>query len=186
MSLQVGGMLAFCLVLISTGCSRTQSPDQALNASLASQGQSKTAVYPLAGKVTIDGQPPQSFKTSRSRLVIMLYDPSQPNLRIGQRPHETVNSEGNFAFHAYDRADGVPPGKYIVTFALLNFTTKRGYLGPDQLKNEYNDPDRNQNVPELNIDHQTPGKKNYEFDLKVPSGDPLPAGPKALTEIRSR
>jgi hypothetical protein len=114
----------------------------------------------------------------------MLYDPTKPDIPIGRRPLETVDSDGNFAFHTYDRADGVPPGKYVVTFALLTYKKKRGYLGPDQLKNQYNDPDQNAKIPEFNVDLQPPGKKDYEFNLTTPSGEATPAGPKALTGIR--
>jgi|HubBroStandDraft_6_1064221.scaffolds.fasta_scaffold115982_2 hypothetical protein len=178
---QIGGLLVLCGIFVSVGCSGAQSPDQALNQALSKQGQKKEKVCEFAGKVTIDGQPPQLDK--KSKLLVMLYDPSKPDLPIGRRPLETVDSDGSFAFHTYDRADGAPPGKYVVTFAQLKYKKKRGFLGPDQLKNQYNDPDRNAKIPEFNVDVQPPGKKDYEFNLTTPS-EATAAGPKALTEIR--
>jgi hypothetical protein len=181
---QIGGLLTMCGVFVSVGCSRTQTSEQALDTNLKTQGLTKQGVYPLAGKVTIDGQPPQTDK--KTQLLVMLFDRSQPDLPLKQRPKTTVDSQGNFAFQTYAPADGIVPGKYVVAFALLTYNRKRGYLGPDKLKNQYNDPDHNAGIPEFNIDHQPPGKKDYAFDLKIPSGDGPSPGPKALTGIPDR
>jgi hypothetical protein len=177
------GLLTVFVSFLATGCSG-EAPEQSLNRVLKEQGQSKATVYPLAGKVTIDGQRPQVDR--KTKLVVMLYDPSQPDLPIGRRPVETTDSEGRFAFHTYEQKDGVPAGKYVIVFSLLSYTKKRGYLGPDQLKNQYNDPEVNEKKPDFNINHQPPGKRDYEFDLKVPDGPAGTPGPKALTEIRAR
>ena len=62
--------------------------------------------------------------------------------------------------------------------------TKRGLLGPDQLKNLYNDPDKNKSIPEFHIDHKAPGRKDYVFDLKLAGKEPVePPGQFALTSL---
>jgi hypothetical protein len=177
---QRGGLLALCGVVILSGCGR-ESAEQALNSSLAKAGIQKEKIYPFAGKVTIDGQPPQL--DNKTRLVVMLYNPRKPDIQPALQRYVDCGAGGQFAFTTYTNGDGVPAGKYIVLIAELNHNRKKGYLGPDQLKNQYNDPDKNYNVKEFNIDHVAPGKKDYEFALRSPEGDAAAAGPKSLVKI---
>ena len=80
--------------------------------------------------------------------------------------------------------DLAQPGTYIVTFAKLTKKPK-GFLGPDGFHNLYNDAERNQKeYPELTIQHQAPGKKDYYFDLRIAGRDEVAPGPKALTQIK--
>ena len=44
-------------VLLVAGCSSGQTTDQAIDKALANAGKTRSAVYPLAGKVTVDGIP---------------------------------------------------------------------------------------------------------------------------------
>jgi hypothetical protein len=170
-----------CVIFTAAGCSK--SGDQAsLDALLKQSGDNKPNPCPLAGKVTIDGQPAQYVKPQR--LVMMLYDPTQPDLPPFKRPCKDVSPDGTFAFGTYRKGDGLPAGQFIVAFALLE-VTNRGLLGPDQLNNLYNDPEKNAQFSEFHIDHQAPGREDYVFDLKVAGkpGVPVP-GPRALTELR--
>ena len=173
------GAIGALAVFAAVGCSKSAN-NQSLEALLKQTGQNRAALYPLAGKVTIDGQPPQFVRPNR--LIVMLNDPNNPDLT--RRPCRECNEEGEFAFGTYTKKDGVPAAKYIVTFAVLKITM-RGLLGPDQLNNLYNDPDRNEKVAEFNIVHEAPGREDYAFDLKV-AGQPAVGmpGPKALTELR--
>jgi hypothetical protein len=163
------------------GCGKS-SDKASLEALLKESGDNRDRVYPLAGRVTIDGQPAHFVKPQR--LVMMLYDPSRPDLPPFKRPCKDVSAEGTFAFGTYTKADGLPPGKFVVAFAVLE-VTNRGLLGPDQLNNLYNDPERNEQFPEFHIDHQAPGREDYVFDLKLAGKEAVRvAGPKALTELR--
>ena len=174
------GVIGGCAVLATAGCSRSEN--QSLDALLKQTGKTRADVYPLAGKVTFDGQTPNVVWPDR--LVVMLYDSSKPNLPPNKRPCRQCNDEGEFAFGTYTTGDGLRAGTFVVTFAVLKITMQ-GLKGPDQLKNLYNDPDRNAAVSDFNIVHQAPGKTDYAFDLKIAGQVPIATpGPKALTELR--
>jgi hypothetical protein len=169
----------FVLLASIAGCAK--SSQQSLDAYLKQTGHTRAEVFPLAGKVTIDGQPARYVKPLR--LVVMLYDASKPNLPAFRRPCRECNADGEFSFNTYTQGDGLPPGNYVVTFAVLN-VTMQGLKGPDQLKNLYNDPERNARNPAFKIDHGPPGKKDYLFDLKVDGQAAIEMpGPNSLTEL---
>ena len=95
-------------------------------------------------------------------------------------PFVSVKSDGAFEFPD----GGIPPGKYVLLFAGLQRNRKKGWAGPDALKNLYNDPEVNGKKEQFTIDHQAPGKTNYSFNLNVAGETPVAtAGPKALTHI---
>jgi len=170
-----------CVLLPTVGCGKS-ADSASLTALLKQSGENKPAPYPLAGRVTIDGEPAHYVKPQR--LVMMLYDPARPDLPLFKRPCKDVSAEGTFAFNTYTKGDGLPSGKFVVVFAVLE-VTNRGLLGPDQLNNLYNDPERNSQDSQFIIDHQPPGKEDYVFDLKVAGKDAVKIpGPKALTELR--
>jgi len=178
---EVLGVVGACAILAEAGCGKSGN-NASLAALLRKTGDNRASLYPLAGKVAIDGQPAQYAKPQR--LVMMLFDPTKPNLPPFKRPCKDVSAEGTFAFGTYAKGDGLPAGKFVVTFAVLR-VTNQGLLGPDQLNNLYNDPEKNALNPEFNINHQAPGKEDYAFDLKVAgqAGVAMP-GPMALTELR--
>jgi len=160
------------------GCKRTDN--ESVTAFLKQAGPNRPSVFPLAGKVTIDGQPPQFARPLR--LVVMLHDPSRPG--FGPRHIRQCTDDGEFAFGTYTKQDGVPAGVYIFTFAVLK-VTPQGLIGPDQLKNLYNDPDKNAQVLEFKFAQEPPGKTDRVFDLKVADQTPVEApGPNSVTELR--
>ncbi len=163
-------------VLALTGCARRPSSEQALAVALKDVGQTKSSVYPLAGKVTIDGRAPAYDQ--RTPIFVILVDPSK------LKPLEYVecDEEGHFAFHTYAAADGVRPGTYIVAFARFK-TSRRAKEGSDLLNNLYNDPEKNAVRSEFKIEHADPGKSDYLFDLKLAGLDPATPGPKAITHL---
>lgn len=168
-----------------SGCSGTQSSDEGIKAALTNANQEKHSVAPLAGKVTIDGQPPH-FDKPNQRIFVMLNDPQKPDVPLTDRPTATANSEGEFAFSTYNKGDGWAPGHYVLTFAVLTKKGKKGDVGPDALNNLYNDPDVNAKTPEFVIDHQSPGKSDYAFDLKIEGKEPVKTpGPHALTTLET-
>ncbi|HEV8067049.1 MAG TPA: hypothetical protein VGP76_04880 [Planctomycetaceae bacterium] len=169
-------MLAMLLVV---GCSSGQSPNQAIDKALENAGQKREAVYPLAGTVTVDGMPPDLAEGEW--IVMMLKDPANPQADGLFRP---ISRSGEFAFGTFAKDDGVKAGTYIATFSKLKRGQHKEYPGPDQFLNLYDDPDRNlKEYPELKIDHQPPGKKDYVFDLKIAGREGAAAGPNAVTHF---
>jgi hypothetical protein len=167
-----------CAVLWAGGCKRADN--ESVTAFLKQAGPNRPSVFPLAGKVTIDGQPPQFARPLR--LVVLLHDPSR--LGFGPRHIRQCTDDGEFAFGTYAKQDGVPAGVHIVTFAVLKVTAQ-GLIGPDQLKNLYNDPDKNAQVQEFKFALEPPGKTDCVFDLKVADQSPVELpGPNAVTELR--
>jgi hypothetical protein len=66
------------LVLVAAaGCSGRQSSESRVKKALADAGAKASALYQLAGTVTVDGMPPES-KELKS-LVAVLYDPQKPD-----------------------------------------------------------------------------------------------------------
>jgi hypothetical protein len=176
---KVLGVVGLSAVLTVVGCAR--SSNQSLQAAIKQLGQKPEGLAPLGGKVLIDGQPAHFIKPLK--LVVLLYDPSKPNLPPSRRPCKECNPEGEFSFGTYLKGDGLPAGKFIATFAVLH-VTMRGLMGPDELKNLYNDPDTNAQVPQFNIEHRAPGKTDYVFDLTVAGKQGVQTpGPNALTEL---
>jgi hypothetical protein len=173
-------LLVMTALVASSGCSG-QTASTALDNSLANAKMVREKVYPLAGQVTVDGQPPQLEK--RDSLIVMLNEPGKLDIPSTQKRNMSVRRDGSFAFRTYGSDDGIPPGKYILTFAILRAKGKIGDIGPDKLNNLYNDPDKNSTIPEFVIDHQAPGKSDYRFNLDVAGKEGLTAGPHALTEL---
>jgi hypothetical protein len=149
---------------------------------MATIGHQRTTVYPLAGKITVDGQPPEFAEGDR--IIVMLNDAAKlGTAAIG--PYVYVGKDGDFTFRTYGTDDGVPAGTYIVTFAKLKAKKRSSLIGPDGFHNLYNDAEQNQKqYPELRIEHQPPGKKDYVFNLQIAGRDEVVAGPKALTRIK--
>jgi len=181
----IGTAAAVAAVLLVAGCSRRPTADQAIDAALEKQGEHRGTVYPLGGKVMVDGQVPDT-KSRGNILVVMLNDTSKPDVPLKQRYLARVNPQGDFTFFTYAPGDGVPPAKYVLTFAELKNNKKKGLLGPDQLKNLYNDPDKNAKVDEFVIDHKSPGKTDLVFNLSVQGKEPAEPGPHALTDLKDK
>jgi hypothetical protein len=115
-----------------------------------------------------------------------LYDPQKPESLKKAPIYAVCDEEGRFRFTTYGQGDGVPTGSYVALFAQLRMNTwgQMGYSSPDALKNEYNDPDRNEKIPEFKIDVAAPGKTDYQFDLQIAGKDGTSPGPRAITQIK--
>jgi hypothetical protein len=130
--------------------------------------------FPLAGKVTIDGRAPGDGGT----VIVML------NGNVGGKVEPYCafcKPDGTFRFEG-----GHSPGRFVITIAQLGHRKRvewTQYVGPDELKNLYNDPDKNARRPEFVIRHAAPGKTDYRFDLKVAGVAPVQAGPRALIHL---
>ncbi len=175
-SVRLGAVCAFCLV--TAGCTKQQSTADRVKLAAESSGIKPVTVFPLAGTVTVDNQP-AVLKSRKWVLVVMAYDTSKPDA-IANGPYVPVRADGSFAFPD----GGIPPGKYVLLFAALERSKKKGWVGPDALKNLYNDPDVNGKKEQFTINHQGPGKTDYSFNLSVAGeNQTLQPGPKALTHI---
>jgi hypothetical protein len=183
--LSVPGPIALApllLVLFLAGCSRRESADEAIDRVLKETGQTRHAIARFGGKVTIDGKAPEVPRGQA--LVVILYDPQHPPANHQLLPQSArCRPDGSFVFNTYGTDDGAPAGKYIVLFAELE-PARRGFRGPDGLKNLYNDPDKNEKDPQFQIDLTPPGKLDWYFDLQVANKDPNNnPGPHAATGI---
>jgi len=170
-------LVAACACVAAVGCTRQQSTADRIKQAAESTGIKLATVYPLAGTVTVDSQPAE-LKSRKWSVVVMACDASKPN-GSATGPFVSVRSDGAFEFPD----GGIPPGKYVLLFAALQRNKKKGWVGPDALKNLYNDPDVNGKKEQFTIDHQAPGKTNYAFNLNVAGETPAQPGPRALTHI---
>jgi hypothetical protein len=180
----------------SLGCgSKMPSEEQSVDEFFKSNPQLKRVpVAKVAGRVTVDGQPPPAG----SRLYVILSDPEHL-VRATEPPQiaAVCEAQGAFAFTTFVTGDGVPYGKYVATFVSLHPPRGRGknsggavrglpvYVGPDDLKNLYNDPVKNKGDQAFLIDVQPPGRTNYEFNLSVAGKEAITTpGEYAVTTMR--
>ena len=116
---------------------------------MSESGKAQEKAYPLAGKVTIDGQTPK-FTDRSYRLVVVLNDPDNLGVPATQRPHVEAKKNGEFAFSRLGNGTE-SAGKYIVTFGAFERRAKFGFIPPDKLHNLYGDPDANAKLPSLSL-----------------------------------
>jgi hypothetical protein len=168
------GVAATLIFIVSSGCDGRQSAAERLDKAYKSAGMDPVAGYPLGGRLTIDNEPPVA-KSARSRFVAIAYATAKPDAKANSNARVFVKPDGTFELSA------LPPGKYVMLFAQLDYDPRMGFFGPDGLQNLYNDPDINAKKPEFVIDHQAPGRTDYTFHLSV-AGETPPAtpGPKAF------
>jgi hypothetical protein len=168
-----------CLWIGILGCGGRNSTSERLEKAYQSSSMKPVAVYPFAGKVTIDHGQPQAGPVG-SVLVVVAYDTSAPGAPAIDNAVAIANGEGSFEFDG-----GLRPGKYVMLFAQLKRTPRGNFRSGDAFNNLYNDPDVNAKKPEFVIDHEAPGKTNYEFNLTVAGETPVETpGPKALVGSR--
>jgi hypothetical protein len=162
-------LVVFALTI--AGCSGRENADQSLDRALQEANRTRDATAKFAGRVTIDGQKP-ALKRGQV-LVVMLYDPQKPPADRQIVPRAArCRPDGSFTFNTYGTDDGAPVGNYIMLFAVLK-AAKGGFRGPDGLMNLYNDPDKNDKIPDYHLDLKAPGKTDWAFDLSVAGKDPV-------------
>jgi hypothetical protein len=188
-------LLSLFAVTVFPGCNktteRTDEREQVNNLP------NKIPVAKFAGHVSVDGQPPPEQAT----LFVILNDPQHP--KPGGKAYTICDPQGNFAFSTYLEGDGAPTGKYVVSFVVFHqgggATNGRGstmgrlpglfaveYVGPDGLKNLYNDPEKNKDDPKFLAEIASPGRTDYDFNLEVAGKEPVRTpGPYAATKLRT-
>ncbi|HEV3194218.1 MAG TPA: hypothetical protein VGY54_27120 [Polyangiaceae bacterium] len=175
---QFGAFSAACVIVLAAGCNGQPSTAERVKKAREEAHMTSVTLFPLAGRVTVDNQTP-SFKSKRASLVVEAYDASKPNVSAAEQPFVTARPDGSFEFPD----GGLPPGKYVMLFAVLE-RKKKNARGGDELKNLYNDPDVNGKKTEFTINHEAPGKTDYTFNLNVAGETPLAKpGPKALIQL---
>jgi hypothetical protein len=161
-------ILAGSALFSAGGCG--PSAEDRLARALEKAGVKPVAVFPFAGKVTVDGLPPNG----PGAVLVMLSDPHQPDTPRAQRRVARCAPNGTFTFTTYLRGDGLPPGEYVVTLVKLSAGGRLNYGGADEFGNLYSNP----RTSEFKIDHKSPGRKDLVFDLQIagrePVGDPAP------------
>jgi hypothetical protein len=175
--------LLAAFAMLPAGCGGRLTAEARLDKALKQAGHERERVFPLAGRIMIDGAPPEH--DPRNPIGVMLVErEEQPNGRARRRRFAECNADEKFAFSTYEPNDGVKPGNYVIVIAKLARGPLRRYVGPDQLRNLYNDPDKNAQIAEFCIEHKAPGKTDYEFRLTVAGVEPVEIpGPHAVTAI---
>lgn len=91
----------------------------------------------VTGTVTVDGQPPGS------PIVIECHPEGGLDAEHPSITQALTTPEGTFAFSTYEEGDGIPSGKYQITFFWGKFNpVSASFVGPDKLKNRYAKPDK--------------------------------------------
>jgi hypothetical protein len=192
--------VAACLAVAAAvgGCG-PKSAEERFDEAAKETGFQKATLGKFAGHVRIDGQPPAEEKGKKLFVVLIPTDHLDQALQKNRPPISTAcRADGSFDFETYFEHDGVPAGKYVVTFTRLgpistpggHFRagmggTMRRYGGADSLKGLYSDPDTNMKDDKFVVNVEPPGKTDYSFDLAVAgkeNGHPGPHAFKILTD----
>src|ERR1700691_2298113 len=91
-------LLAAFTLLLAVGCTGTAA-NQSLEKSMATIGHQRSKVYPLAGKMTVDGQPPDFAEGER--IIVMLNDATKLGT-VATGPYMYVGKDGDFSFRTYE------------------------------------------------------------------------------------
>jgi hypothetical protein len=183
--------LAACALLLA-GCG-PPTAEQGLKQAFKDNPTLKAVeIAPFEGTVTVDGKVSEIPGT---QLLVILNDPKHP-LESGKRPKLLTgcNADGHFAFTTNAVHDGVETGSYVLTFVQLHNLgstfgkNKNTGLGPpDELKNLYNDPDKNAEVSEFKVEIKKPGITDAHYNLVVEGKEPVASpGPHAFTALNNR
>jgi|HubBroStandDraft_6_1064221.scaffolds.fasta_scaffold19608_1 hypothetical protein len=209
-------LVGLFFVVDLAGCNSSQNANQAAVGISAAGGSEtdgskfdkfrefqKLPLAKFAGRVTVDGKPPKKG----CKVFLVLADAKHPDENshgILPKFYTACDDDGNFAFTTYDKGDGVPVAKYVVTFmefhpavaraskgsarapAAFSSHPQQRFMGPDEFKNLYSNPDTNVKDKQFNLDLQAPGKDDYHFDLAVAGKAGSEPAPHALRTLLLR
>lgn len=127
---------------------------------LAGCGESKPATVPVAGRVTLNGQPAAG--------ALVVFHPRDKGRENDPKPLATAADDGTYALTTFEDKDGAPAGEYGVTVVWLvkgkaaKFTIGDGGGGTDKLGGRYGNPQQ----PKLTASVK-PGQPNaFDFELQ--------------------
>jgi hypothetical protein len=101
------------------------------NAGCGSKEPARHVVFPVTGKLLVDGRPAEQ--------AIVYFHPRNGD---ATRPFATVTADGSFQPGTYTTTDGVAAGEYVLTVEWPKITVVEGeeQRGPDQLAGRYGNP----------------------------------------------
>jgi hypothetical protein len=97
------------------------------------KGDGKRAVYPVTGKIRVDGQPAKDA-------YLVFYSTNAADSQA-PKPTAVADEQGNLVVTTYRTGDGAPAGEYKVGIEWPKMTNQFGRVQPsgDQLKGKYKD-----------------------------------------------
>ena len=99
----------------------------------------RKATSPVTGNLTVDGKEPGS------PIKIMCHNLEGMDKKNPTISWSLTDKSGNFSLNTYESGDGVPVGKYALTFLWGKWNPlSNSYGGKDQLKDRYSEPDESQ------------------------------------------
>jgi hypothetical protein len=95
----------------------------------------RKATSPVTGQITVDGKPPDT------PVKIICHDLAGINKQDPTFSWCLTGDEGTFELNTYEQGDGVPPGKYVLTFEWREWNPiSVSYGGKDRLNGRYSEP----------------------------------------------
>jgi hypothetical protein len=80
---------------------------------VAGCGSGRVPVYPVTGRVTVEGKPAAGW------IVALHLEPAPTGKYPHPLPRARVGEDGRFQFHTYESSDGAPAGIYKISFILM-------------------------------------------------------------------
>lgn len=118
-------LLSCAVVVAIAGCSKDDG---------------RIAVYPVSGKVLVNGQPAEGAKVVLYGATDALSGPGAPI------PDGTTDAEGVFHLRSFDPADGAPAGQFKVSIEwpepIPPNADQEFYRPKDRLQGRYQDPEK--------------------------------------------
>jgi len=157
----------------------------AVVATAACVGRKFPKVYPVKGKILVNGAPAKECQISFHRA--SGGDPAFP-----VTPNGLTDENGEFQLTSFHANDGAPEGEYVVTIEWRERSglAKADFDGPDQLGGAYANVQKNKGVKEIvvqvgrqrlelppfELTQSTEAKRKYEAAKKRPAGFSGPLG----------
>jgi hypothetical protein len=128
-------------------------------ASCGGDGRNRHKVYPVKGKILVNGQPANECQI----VLLRTYDDKNPVV-----PQGLTNENGEFQLTSYDNNDGAPEGEYVAT---IRWNERSGLMksefdGPDRLGGAYSTPEKTKGIPGFVVKIERKSQELAPFDLK--------------------
>lgn len=114
-------------------------------------GRNFPAVYPVKGKILVNGEPANEAQ-------IVLHRTSKADFSIPTTPQAVTESNGEFDITSYHSKDGAPEGEYVVTIEWRERSglSKMEFEGADRLGGAYGKVEKTKTMPgfQVKVDKQ--------------------------------
>ncbi len=138
MSFRIGSCVCIALTLIVAGCSKP------------TRGGLREKTFPLTGLIEVDGTPAEGVEVQ--------CNPDPGNKAVKYPVSATTDKDGRFTVATYQKGDGLPAGKYVMTFSWM----EPGLSPKDRLKGAYTDPKKSKHSVTI-----TEGEKTEVEDIAL-------------------